>query len=142
MSRSADARTTEPGEHGVNVRGYAERALVGALLRAPEMVANADQWPPPSVFYDRTYQRLHRYILLAIEAGTAPPTGPIDQMALGWARALRQISQDRVGVDAAYLAGLMNGCPKAENARGYAEIVLEAHVIRLVGGQATELVGA
>jgi replicative DNA helicase len=123
----------------VNVREYAEPALIGALLLSPGQVVNPDVWPPASTFFASEHERLYRQIMLAIESGTAPEASGREELAVAWSQRLRGDGARGAEIRIATLTNLMDACPRADNARSYAYIVVEAHVMRVIGQWAARL---
>ncbi|MGD0152545.1 MAG: replicative DNA helicase [Thermacetogeniaceae bacterium] len=110
----------------------AEQAVLGALLLAPDSIAEANEILKPEDFYTEGHRELYRVLYGLAEAGS-----PIDLVTVTEALQ-KQGLLDKVG-SASYLASLAGSVPTAVNIGYYARIVAEKGLLRNIISTCSQL---
>ncbi|MET9373978.1 DnaB-like helicase N-terminal domain-containing protein [Streptomyces sp. NPDC002992] len=106
---------------------YAEQALLGALLLAPELLRTTDGIEP-----DSFANAAHGALLDAMRTVPAPEEQG-SQAGLAWLQAvLKEARRQAPALTAAYLHLLISACPRSEHAVAYAAMVRSEHARRSI----------
>ncbi|MFJ9900692.1 DnaB-like helicase N-terminal domain-containing protein [Streptomyces sp. NPDC091280] len=113
---------------------YAEQALLGALLLQPARLADTE--PLIAQHFDS-----HTHAMLFTAIRTLPPPDPADHAKdTAWLNAVLQHARPHApGLNASYLHGLIQFCPRAQHAAAYAQMIRADNARRVLRAHAERL---
>jgi replicative DNA helicase len=111
----------------------AERAVIGALLLAPDRFADVREWLEPGDFHGTAERQAYEAICAVGARGQVVSAAAVDQELRN-----RRDSAPALA-DGAYLVGCMQLCPTPARAAVYGRMVLEMSIRRRVVEQGTRL---